>query len=99
MSTQVDFDIDLEIGLMEWEMPATPCESTDHDPGDMVAHDDGPATHYARMHCVNGCGLQVVKAYCAQFINYLLADRWVRCTCGREATGLEIATILGPIKP
>jgi hypothetical protein len=95
MSTAMDLDLDL--GLLVGEMPAEPCESTSHDPADMLAHDDGPAVSYVRMTCPV-CAHSVIKAYCQQFINFLFGGGNVQHSeaCG-AFPGVEWATVLGPV--
>lgn len=83
--------------LLVGEMPAEPCESNTHDPADQF-HDDGPATHYARLHCPN-CLFAGIKGYCDSFTEAIraLPNFTLRCTCGHKAPAEEMVTILGPV--
>jgi hypothetical protein len=93
MSTALDLDIEALVG----EMEAEPCESTSHDPADRLAHDDGPAVFYARMTCP-ACGGTAVRAYCQQFINFLMDGGNAKHSevCG-AFPGSDWLTILGPV--
>lgn len=95
MSTALDLDIAALVG----DMPTEPCESSSHDPADR-AHDDGPATHYARIHCP-ACEFNGIKAYCQQFTTFIQQcdERLYRlqCHCGYTDLAARMATILGPI--
>jgi hypothetical protein len=93
VSTALDVDISTLVG----EMEAPPCESTSHDPSDRLAHDDGPAAFYVRVKCP-ACGNTAVRAYCQQFINFLIGGGLLQHSeaCG-PFPGIEWMTILGPV--
>lgn len=95
MSTALDVDVATLVG----EMEAPPCESLGHGAADRnkVAHDDGPATHYARVHCP-ACEVNEIKAYCSKFVKHLGGFVLVSCfSCDSVFLASEIITVLGPV--
>ena len=90
MSTALDLDIALLVG----EMEAPPCESVSHRP-DNTRH-DGPASHYAKVWC-DKCGDSCVKAYCQKFVDHIVADGLVLCSCGNLTPASQQVAILGPV--
>lgn len=88
MSTELDLDISALVG----EMEAPPCDSESH-----YAHVDGPAVSYARIRCC-ACGLNGIRAYCADMVAWILGDGILECCCGRMDYAGNCASILGPVK-
>lgn len=93
MSTELDLDISVLVG----EMEAPACESIGHEEQPHF-HDDGPATHYARIRCTD-CGLDTVKAYCATFTTVISSDYGVAMcfVCHAPQSQTSHFTILGPV--
>lgn len=95
MTVQAGIELDLDIAALVGEMEEQTCESCSHD----ERHEDGPATHYARVQC--DCGVNVIKAYCAWMVALIRLDRSVFCfNCLTHFDkAQDHITILAPVKP
>lgn len=90
-------DLSLDIAVLVGEMEDMPCESAGH-VIESQAHDEGPATHYARAHCP-ACGNTAVKAYCLTFVAVISMNPLLECpVCGCAGRAIDMVTILGPVK-
>lgn len=94
MTTALDLDISALIG----ELDAIPCESQGHGAAyNAHLHDDGDATHYARVQCPY-CPFAAVKAYCQSFTDYIRDNGRILCNeCSGTFLAHPNATILGPV--
>lgn len=94
MSTALDTDIATFVG----EMPAQPCEHSEHGVKGK-AHDDGPATHYVRSHCVCEANTEgTLYAACAGFVNFIHSGAPGYCSdCGWRGQINDLVTVLGPV--
>lgn len=87
--------LDLDLSLLVGEMPAPPCEHSQH--GSHHRHDDGPATHYVQTFCP-ACGLEPkVIAACERWVNGVSQNFALTCDCGLMAPASYFTVILGPV--